>query len=59
MQMLIWMGIESMDNHDGGALIALIYGGWIHRLELDVGGNFSIFCWQMVLDQDLARYSFG
>lgn len=37
------MGIESMDNHDGGALIALIYGGWIHRLELDVGGNFSIF----------------
>lgn len=52
------MGVESTDNHDGGALIALIYGGWIHRLELDVGGKLSIFLWQMVMDQDLARYSF-
>lgn len=58
MRMLIWLGMESMDNHDRGALIALIYGGWIHRLELDVGGNLSILCWQMVVDQDLARFAF-
>jgi hypothetical protein len=35
---------------DGGALIALIYGGWIHQLELDVGGNLPILCLQMVID---------
>jgi hypothetical protein len=25
-------------------IIALIYGGWIHQLKLDVGGNLSILC---------------
>lgn len=35
---------------DGGVLIALIYGGWIHQLELDVGGNIPILCLQMVID---------
>lgn len=49
---------EWMDNHDGRVVIALIYGGWIHRLLVEVRGNLSILYWQMVVDQDLARYSF-
>lgn len=55
MRKWICTGMESMDNHDGRVLIALIYGGWIHRLELDGGDNLSIFHWQMVIDLGLAR----